>query len=70
VKKRELEAIHQLSKNSYVCIDDQCSMISQYDQLDGLLEVLDLGKANLNCFNRLASLFWRAAAVGCLNLAS
>jgi hypothetical protein len=34
MKKRELEAIHQLSKNMYDCIGHGDSMITKYDQLD------------------------------------
>jgi hypothetical protein len=32
-KKRELEAIHQLSKNRYTCIDHAYSMVTKYKQL-------------------------------------
>jgi hypothetical protein len=32
MKKRELEAMHQLSKNRYDCIGDPHSMITKYDQ--------------------------------------
>jgi hypothetical protein len=33
-KKRELEAIHQLSKNRYTCIDHAYSMVTKYKQLN------------------------------------
>jgi hypothetical protein len=33
-EKRELEAIHQLSKNMYGCIGDSDNMITKYDQLE------------------------------------
>jgi hypothetical protein len=32
--KRELEAIHQLSKNRYSCIDHAYSMVTKYKQLN------------------------------------
>jgi hypothetical protein len=32
--KRELEAIHQLSKNRYTCIDHAYSMVTKYKQLN------------------------------------
>jgi hypothetical protein len=40
---RELEAIHQLSKNIHSCIGGAYSMITPYKQLEMLLEVSNLG---------------------------
>jgi hypothetical protein len=42
MKKRELEAIHQLSKNMYVCIGHAYSMITNSDQLKLLLDSSNL----------------------------
>jgi hypothetical protein len=44
MKKRELEAIHQLSKNTYDCIGDAYGMLTEYDQLEIVLGNLDLAK--------------------------
>jgi hypothetical protein len=43
-KKRELEAIHQLSQNRYTCIDHAYSMITKYKQLNWKLAVSNLGR--------------------------
>jgi hypothetical protein len=44
VKKIELEAIHQLSKNRYTCIDHAYSMVTKYKQLNQPLAVSNLGR--------------------------
>ena len=44
MKKRELEAIHQLSKKTHDCIGDEGSMVTESDQLDILLGKTYLAK--------------------------
>jgi hypothetical protein len=44
MKKRELEAIHQLSKNIHVCIGHVCSRITKREQLEMLLGISNLVK--------------------------
>ena len=44
MKMRDLEAIHQLSKKVYICIGDSDSMITNYDQLEQLLDRSNLVK--------------------------
>ena len=44
MKKREREAMHQLSKNMYTCIGDQWSIVTKREQLENLLTSLNLAK--------------------------
>ena len=44
MKKRELEAIHQLSKNMYTCIGDQWSIVTKREQLENVFTSLNLVK--------------------------
>jgi hypothetical protein len=43
-KKRELEAIHQLSKKVHTYIGDPYIMVTKYDQLKWLFADFNLGK--------------------------
>jgi hypothetical protein len=44
MKKRELEAMHQLSKNMYTCIGDQWSIVTKREQLNSLFTSFNLAK--------------------------